>query len=399
MAEISIEVILADNTRAACGGPRLIRYSAGGVVVALASQGWDVRCIDLMSDKSLSAVLEQNPADVCCYAVFFGNKVNAFRHMEKVRRAKKTPRLIVAFGLFASVFPEEILTRGLADVVVTGDPEFVIPAVLREINNNASWKTIPNLSYLHEGEVLHTHKDSSHDLDAIPFISPYLCTQGHRPAVMMTARGCQYHCLFCDRNALWGGGVRQRSVDNVLREIKELVDIHHVQQISFLDEDLAADRIRLVKLCQGIRNLNGNFFWECSACVDSVNKETLWLMGRSGCRAIYFGVESASPQVLRRIGKMYGRQDILNAVRWGQEAGLRVEVMVTIGNPGETDLDRDMTLSVLKEMGQKVNVVTNRLVILPGTALYRKGLREGMYTQESYFEDEGIIHYEEKERV
>jgi len=38
-------------------------------------------------------------------------------------------------------------------------------------------------------------------------------------------------------------------------------------------------------------------------------------------------------------------------------------------------------------------------VILPGTALYRQALREGRFSQKSFFEDEGLIFYDEKERV
>lgn len=396
-----IDVILADDTRPACGCPPLVRYSFGGVFLALAQKGLDIRSVDLMTDKegNPSAAPGQNSADVCCYAVFFGNKVNAFRHMEDARRAKKAPRLIIAFGTFASVFSEEILLRGLADIVVTNDPEFVIPAILQEDNGVIPLETIPNLSYIHEGKVIHTRKHSFHDLDEIPFISPYFYSQGHRPAFIMTARGCQHHCVFCDRNVLWGGGVRNRSVVNVLSEVRELVEGHHVREIEFLDEDLAADHKRLAAICEGMRRIKGEFYWECSACVDSVSQKMLLLMGRSRCREIYFGVESASPQVLRRIGKTYGRQEILNAVRWSQEAGMKAEVMITIGNSGETDLDRNLTLSALNELGPNVKINTNRLVILPGTAFYHKGLREGWFTRKSFFEDERLIFYDEKRQV
>ncbi len=396
-----IDVILADNTRPACGGPPLIRYSAGGVFLALAKKGLDVRCVDLMSDVegNLSAVPVQNLADVCCYAVFFGNKVNAFRHMIDARRAKKAPRLIIAFGPFASVFPEEILSRGLADIVVASDPEFVIPAVLQEGDGVPPLGTIPNLSYMREERVIHTRKHSFHDLDEIPFIGPYLYRPGHRPALIMTARGCQYHCVFCDRNVLWGGGVRNRSVANVLSEIKELAEVQHVRKIRFLDEDLAADRKRLTALCEGIRRIKGEFFWECSACIDSVDRNLLLLMAHSRCKEVYFGVESASPQVLRKIGKRYSRQDILDSVRWAKEAGLQVEVMLTTGNPDENDMDRRLTLSAIQEMGSGLTIRTNRLVILPGTAFYRQALREGRFSQKSFFEDEGLVFYDEKERV
>jgi radical SAM superfamily enzyme YgiQ (UPF0313 family) len=369
-----------------------------GVYLGLVKKGLDVRCIDQLSglEENLSARPEENSADICCYAVFYGNKVSAFRHMEAVRRAPQAPRHIIVFGPFASVFSEEILLRGLADIVVSNDPEFVIPAVLQKGEVTSILEGIPNLSYIHQGKIIHTQKHSFHDLDEIPFVSPYLYSKGHRPALILTARGCQYHCVFCDRNVLWGGGVRNRSVDNVLSEIRELTETHQVKEIKFLDEDLAADHKRLIAICEGIRHIKKEFYWTCSACVDSVSKKTLLLMGRSRCRRINFGVESASPQVLRRIGKTYGREDIFNAVRWSREAGLKVAAMITIGNPGETDLDRDLTLSALRELGSEITVTPNRLVVLPGTAFYRKGLREGWFTQKSFFEDEGIVFYDEK---
>lgn len=398
MLEVSlIDVILPDNTRPPCCGPFLVRYSAGGVVLALAKKGLDVRYVDLMSDMegNLTAVPGNDPAEVCCYGVFFGNKVNAFRLMEDARRASNAPRLIIAFGTFASVFSEEILSRQFADIVVESDPEFVIPAIMQSTQGPSSWEAIPNISFMREGNIIHTPKHSFHDLDDIPFVSPYLFNQGHRPAYIITARGCQYHCVYCDRNVLWGGGVRNRSVDNVLQEVKELVETKNVQNIRFLDEDLAADHKRLIALCEGLRRIKGEFYWACSACVNSVNQKILLLMGRSRCQQVNFGVESASPEVLRRIGKIYGRQEILNAVRWTREAGLRAEVLITIGNPGETEQDRSMTLSVLKELGPGVGITTNRLVILPGTAFYRKGLGQGWFTQKSFFEHEGLIFYDE----
>lgn len=392
-----IDVIIEKNTRPPCAGPLLVSYNAGGVFVALLKNGLGARYVDLMSEGTNPPT--QNVADIQCYAVFFGNKSSAFHHMQEARRSKKPPRLIIAFGTFASGFPDEILSKGLADIVVSHDAEFVIPLILKEEHKASVWENIPNISYLDQGQIIHTQKHSFDDLDQIPFISPYFYGQGYRPAFIMTARGCQYHCVYCDRNALWGGKVRNRSVESVLQEIRELVEVHKVENIQFLDEDIAADHQRLVALCEGLRKIKEEFSWSCSACVNSVSQKILLLMGRSHCREIYFGVESASESVLRRIGKIYGRSEILNAVRWSQEAGLRPEVLITVGNPGETDLDQKLTLSVLEELGPEVAVTTNRLVILPGTAFYRKGLKEGWYTQQSFFEDEDVVFYNEKELV
>lgn len=392
-----IDVILSENTRPAAGDQLLSVYSMGAVVSAIAAKGMDVRCIDFMSDlrKDSSEFLAENSSEVCCYSVFFGNKVSAFRRMADARRSKNPPRLIIAFGPFAAAFPEEILVKGLADIVVDHDPEFVIPAILHNGGIAPSLETIANLSYMCAGEVVHTPRSSFQDLDQGPFISPFLYNQGYRPALMMTARGCRNHCIFCDRNALWGGGIRNRSIDNVIKEIKELVEIQHAPEIQFLDENLLADHQRFVALCKGIRQVQGKFYWNACACIDSVNKKILLLMKHSRCRNIYFGIESASQRVLQRIGKTYGRKEILDAVRWSKEAGLGVGVMITAGNPGEGDLDRKLTLATLNELGPSVEILENRLVILPGTPFFYKGLREGWFTRQSYFEDEGSIFYDE----
>ena len=62
----------------------------------------------------------------------------------------------------------------------------------------------------------------------------------------------------------------------------------------FLDEDLSADHKRLAAICEGMRRIKGEFYWMCSAGVDSVNQKMLLLMGHCRCQEIYFGVESAS---------------------------------------------------------------------------------------------------------
>ena len=404
-----IDVILADSTLLKCGNNEYIRHCAGGVLLALAQKGMDVRCVDLMlpQEEYSSAPPVENPpapsvedlADVCCYVIFYGNKIEALRHMTLARRANKAPRLIIAFGPFASVFSEEILFRGLADIVVTSDPEFVIPMVLGEENVPSSLSAIPNLSYKHEGKVVHTPKHSFQNFDKIPFISQYFYKRGHRPAFIMTSRGCAAHCTFCDRHVFTSWEVIDRSVDNVLSEIKELVEFHHVKHINVLDADIAFDHKRLIALCTGMRRIKGEFSWNCMARVDSVNQKLLLLMKSARCWNIFYGVESASPQVLRRLGKTYGRQEIVDALRWTQEAGMMAKVGVMIGNPGETDFDRNLTLSAVGQLGPQVTFQTTRLAILPGTALYHKGLREGWFTRKSYFEEDSIIYYDEKKQA
>lgn len=393
-------MILADSTLMACGNNEYICQSAGAVFLMLAQKGFDVRCVDLLSGTGHSSIHpKHDPADVCCYSVFLGNKKEAFRHMIEARRAFKAPRLIIAFGPFASVFPKEILSRGLADMVVTSDPEFVLPMVLRDSHKAEALSAIPNLSYKNDGKIIHTEARSFQNLDEVPFIGPYFYSRGHRPAFIMTSRGCPHHCIFCDRHVITGRKFLKRSVANVLSEIKELVEVHHAGAINFLDADLVIDHERLVRLCEGLRRIKGEFHWNCSACVDSVNQKLLILMKSARCADVFFGVESASHQVLRRLGKTYTRRQIVDAVRWTQKAGMTAQVGIIVGNRGETDSDQQMTSSLLNELGPQIDLKITRLTILPGSALFHIGLREGWFTRDSYFESEGVFYYDEKKMV
>lgn len=190
--------------------------------------------------------------------------------------------------------------------------------------------------------------------------------------------------------------MRKRSVKSVLDEIQGLVSARPFTHIEFLDEDFASDHARLISICEGLRHIKGRFSWQCCARVDSVNPKLLSLMKLCYCRDIYFGMESASARVLRRIGKTYDRQSIIDAVLGAQKAGMNVGVMITKDNPGETKEDRELTDLTLKEFGADVSVIINELVILPGTPFFSQGLRNGWFTRRSYFEDEGVILYSEK---
>ena len=174
----------------------------------------------------------------------------------------------------------------------------------------------------------------SRDFDKNPFISRYFYEQGHRPAFILTSRGCAAHCTFCDRHVFTSWDVIDRSMDNVLSEIKELIEVHHVKHLNILDADLPFDHKRLISLCEGLRRIKGEFGWNCMARVDSINQKLLLLMRSARCWSVFYGVESASSKVLRSIGKTYGLQEIMDALRWTQEAGLDAKVGIMIGNPG-----------------------------------------------------------------
>ena len=53
-------------------------------------------------------------------------------------------------------------------------------------------------------------------------------------------------------------------------------------------------------------------------------------MRRAGCRGVEFGIDSASPSVLRALGKPFAVEDIGSAARACREAGLPATTLQTL---------------------------------------------------------------------
>jgi radical SAM superfamily enzyme YgiQ (UPF0313 family) len=96
------------------------------------------------------------------------------------------------------------------------------------------------------GDSVYTRKESPMDLDSIPFPAwdlfdmeqytrNHFLFPVHKPSItMMTERGCPYECVFCYRN--FGRKTRKRNVNNIIREIKTVIDRFGIGHIDFIDE-------------------------------------------------------------------------------------------------------------------------------------------------------------------
>ena len=107
---------------------------------------------------------------------------------------------ILIGGMHASVLPEEALQH--ADQVVVGEGEKIILDVIegRLTEPIAQGKPI-------------------HDLDTVPFPNYFILKTPCNAANILTTRGCTYACTFCTTSRMFAP-YRQRSVDNVIQEIK-----------------------------------------------------------------------------------------------------------------------------------------------------------------------------------
>jgi radical SAM superfamily enzyme YgiQ (UPF0313 family) len=198
-------------------------------------------------------------------------------------------------GLTASKLPE--LFRDHADFVVFGEPESAVQRLAR-------------------GEVLAGDcvSEPVRDLDALPFPRWNLMHAGRtrftvpfagRPygggVPLLASRGCPEFCTYCPHRIL--ADHRERSVGNILEELDAITETFRRPYVIFRDPLFTVDRDRAMELADGIRSRGLDLRFECETRIDRLDPALLNALHAAGLRAMSFGVESVSPDILKRVGR------------------------------------------------------------------------------------------------
>ncbi|MBN1576950.1 MAG: B12-binding domain-containing radical SAM protein [Chitinispirillaceae bacterium] len=117
--------------------------------------------------------------------------------------------------------------------------------------------------------------------------------RGRKITTLITSRGCPKRCRFCAHNAVSYRFFRQRSADNVLAEITQIVrDGYEI--IGIVDDNFTADKQRALAILRGIRAMNARLSIAVQGRVDAADPVLFSAMREAGVKAITFGLESGN---------------------------------------------------------------------------------------------------------
>lgn len=189
-------------------------------------------------------------------------------------------------------------------------------------------------------------------------------------APIITSRGCPFDCAFCGASALAGRQVRYRPLQQVLDEIALLL-ARGVREIHLEDDNFTFDRDYARRFCEAVSRRFPGLSWACpnGARLESLDRELLALMRRSGCHSIGLGIESGSQRMLDRIGKRQSLEDVREAVERVHAAGIAAVGFFIIGLPGETRVEIEATIRLALELPlRRANFML--FTPFPGTRLW-----------------------------
>ncbi|MFC1624611.1 B12-binding domain-containing radical SAM protein [Candidatus Omnitrophota bacterium] len=330
------------------------------LAACLRVKGYQVRITNLAGHSFESCKNEIKEADLYGIQLYTPTSKIGIG-IAKFIKEKFPGKPLICGGAHPSALPESEELE-IFDNVVIGEGEISIVKIVDAYRDK---KKIPRI----------IRSDFIKDLDSMPLpawdmvemMRFHRKVDGERCFGVIGSRGCSFRCAFCDQ-AIMGGKVRFRSIDNIVYEIKEALKRYGVRHFEFFDDMFTVRRSRLLEFKEKTKGLDLSY--RCNGRTDILTKDTYELLRESGCKVVCFGIESGSQKILDRMVKQNSVENSYKAIKMAQEAGLTVIGYFMIGFPGETI----KTINESMEFVEKSNLDQAQFytfVPLPGCDVYR----------------------------
>lgn len=306
----------------------------------------------------------------------------------------QTGAIMIAAGPHVSYFPSKSLEEcnGL-DIVIKREFDTKIATVLANLNDLS---VVKGITYRNNKKIMDTGEGELFDnLDALPFpdrdIVPYNwyleAWYSKRPFInIMTSRGCPYQCTFCLwPNAMYGHKQRTRSINNVIDELKYVIDRYGVKEVNIDDDTFTINKNRVIEFCHKLRDNNIRLIWTCNGRVDNVDEEMLKEMKASGCKLIRYGIESGSSEVLKKIKKGITIGQVERAITLTKKNGIQTLGGFMFGFPWDSKESIEATIELAKRISPDM-VQFSIPMAYPGTQLYEEAKERGFILAEEWKE-------------
>jgi radical SAM superfamily enzyme YgiQ (UPF0313 family) len=363
--------------------PIFIPVGIGCLSSALENEGIDAKIIDEQTEMDVLGkinfyVKEMNPPYIFGFSVLTASYKNAINLSETLK--KIYPDCIICFGgPHPSAIPEEVLKNKYVDVVIRGEGENILPEFYRRIKAGQDYYDIDGISYKQDDKIIHNNPSFKViDIDSIPAF-PYhkFESKKYDLGFVISSRGCPYKCIFCSNRVTTGQKYRYRKASAIIEDLNLLYNKYNQKFILFLDDNLLVNKNRIYELINEIKKegLDKKMTFNFQARGDNVSLELLTDMFEAGFRSVFFGMETASEEIMKIINKGETVEQCKKAAIMAKDIGFHVSATFIFGLPGDTHQDR--MDSVILSNKLKLDMVRfNNATPYPGTALYELAKKE-----------------------
>ncbi|GEM_PF-604231 len=357
------------------------------------------KILDLSVTKDTKEELEKYLKDNKFEVIGFTSTTeNRFLVLELIKSAKKAApkaKIIVGGDHFTYTAKEALKAIPEIDIVVRGEGELILSELIKAFERKKSFSNILGITY-RKGKKIIENLDHplEHDLDklnieesASKFIvipkgnySPFRIMRNYereklKALYIHAGRGCPGRCVYCLYNKK---KYRTRSVESILKEIKEKIKKYNCNVFYLHDPFLLKNKDFVIKFCNRILKENINVKWYAESRLD-VDVSLIPLMKKAGCISMDFGLESCSPRVIEAIRKGINMAQAQRIIDVCKKQGIKIKLFTMISLPEETEKDALETLGFLRKNKKFIATFSKSITrIYPGSELEAMAKEKGI---------------------
>lgn len=333
---------------------------AASMLCSLAREhGWEVDiCFASPQDKDGSQIklfVEQYKPDLLGFSFKSWERNQALFLAETMREVVNTK--IIAGGIHPTLMPDEIVQTGYFDAVVVGDGMGVWENILMNIKNL-------------NGEIIYGKQHPNKHLYNRHFHSKSQIERmkATELATVLSAMGCPYECTFCHSGSK---SYLPFPFDSLVEQVMELHNKYGVQSFHFLDDLFASNSKKLERFRKTIEQSGKSivFSSQVAGKANSFNTDVATELVKLGVETMNFGIETASPRLLKFMNKRQTVEDSYRAVQVCHDYGLNCVTNLMFGIPTQDEDDYKHTLEFV-EKARPDSVNCFFYSPYPGTELY-----------------------------
>lgn len=330
--------------------------------------------LDLIQTRAGSG----DPVSAVAMTVMPGPQLPNAVDLARSLKARHATVPMVWGGNFPSLYPKPVLQAPYVDWVVRGQGEQTFVELLEVLRGQRDPRSVAGLAFRRDGEQWigperrwvgpdELPQPPYHRIDVCDYLHPTFL--GSRSGVYQASIGCPYSCNFCGVIAVYGSREKQESPERTAHHLGFLVREHGMNAVHFYDNNFFLREDHALDLVERLAPLG--LSWWCEARVDAMLRFThhTWrALRRSGLRMVFFGAESGSDEVLRRMSKRLTTAETEEVAARAREHNIIPEFSFVLGDPEEPARELENTLAFirrLKHINPRCEIITYLYTPMP----------------------------------
>jgi len=190
---------------------------------------------------------------------------------------------------------------------------------------------------------------------------------------LQTKRGCPFSCIYCTYPLLEGKKVRLREVDEVIEEIRHLIQDQGTDYIYFVDDIFNYPSSFAEKLCRRIAKIR----WSAFVNPGFLSEDLLKWVKEAGCVGVEFGTDSGSDRMLKNYRKSFTIEEVAQASQLCSKLNVNHCHYLLFGGPGEEEKTIEESFQLMDQLNPTAVIAMLGIRIYPGTELEQISLSQG----------------------